>query len=82
MKDKLENSQWYSGGFAKEVMYQTYLMTFSQNLHLKDVLLKTKDSRMVEAIPTNKRWDVVLNIKSPEIFDPNTGMAKIGWVKS
>ncbi len=51
-------------------MCQTCLMKFSQNLHLKNFLLKTKDSRMVEASPTNKRWGVGLNIKSPETFDP------------
>ena len=69
IKDKVESSKWYTGE-AKESMYQTCILKFSQNLPLKQFLLNTNNTKMVEASPSNKRWGVGLSLKNPAIFDP------------
>ncbi len=65
----LDDSNWYSSGKAKDEMYNTCLMTFSQNPNIKAFLLATKNSKMVEASWYNKKWGVGLSFSNEAVFD-------------
>ncbi len=55
---------------AKEIMFEGCLLKFSQSNFLKQFLLKTEDTVLVEANPRDKFWAVGLGIQDPDLFNP------------
>lgn len=64
-------SDWHKKEMAKKQMLKCCMRKFSapENSHLKEFLLKTGDTDIVEASPTDKYWGVGIKITDPAIFD-------------
>ncbi len=63
------DSDWYKKDLAKSQMYKCCLAKFDQNDHLKQFLVQTGESVLVEASPWDKRWGVGISMTNPAIFD-------------
>lgn len=55
---------------AKTIVYKGNYAKFSQNAHLKKLLLSTKDKILVEASPYDTIWGVGMSEDNPDIYDP------------
>ncbi len=64
----VKDSVWYQD-IAKDQMYRCCLVKFRQNPKLKDFLITTGDTILVEGNPRDIRWGIGLSIKDPAIFD-------------
>lgn len=53
-----------------EIMYKACYTKFQQNIGLRDFLLSTKDTVLVEANPHDKFWGVGLKISHNDLFKP------------
>ncbi len=58
---------------ARDVMFGVCKAKFLQNPTLKNFLLATKDSTLIEANPRDKVWAVGLSVRDKDIFN------KKGW---
>lgn len=54
---------------AKDVMYKACLAKFQQHPVLRDFLLATGTTTLVEASPTNKTWGIGVKLSSPDVFN-------------
>jgi ribA/ribD-fused uncharacterized protein len=53
-----------------QIVTQGNYLKFSQNLHLKEILVKTKDKIIVEASPYDRIWGIGLGTDDKKILDP------------
>jgi len=54
---------------GEDIVYQINLAKFNQNTQLRDQLLKTEDSIIVEASPMDRIWGIGLSINNPKSLD-------------
>ena len=54
---------------ARDIVYKINLAKFNQNTQLRDQLLKTEDSIIVEASPMDRIWGIGLSVKNPKSLD-------------
>ena len=54
-----------------KIVIQGNVYKFSQNEDLKKYLLETRDKILVEASPEDKIWGIGLDVKNPDVNDPN-----------
>lgn len=64
-----EIKRW--NNFAKEIVWQGCFYKFTQNEDLFNELIRTDDTLLVEASPTDMVWGVGLSENDPLIKDPN-----------
>lgn len=55
---------------SKEIMFKGCLTKFTQNSSLKDFLLSTGDTVIIEANPKDQFWSVGLSLQDPNLFKP------------
>jgi ribA/ribD-fused uncharacterized protein len=70
------------GNKCNSIVYKGNINKFEQNPRLKQRLLDTKDSIMVEASPYDKIWGVGLRESDPRITNPDLwqGQNRLGFV--
>lgn len=54
----------------KNIIFDANLLKFSQNDNLKEFLLNTGDTILVEASPYDRIYGIGLSINDPKIYDP------------
>lgn len=59
---KNDMSKW-TDGLKRQVMMDALIAKFSQNTHLREVLLSTKDKLLVEASPRDQFWGAGVGLK-------------------
>ena len=55
----------------EEIMYTGVYNKFKSNKSLKEFLLSTGDSILVEASPRDRIWGVGMGLSNPNVYDPN-----------
>ena len=76
---ELTKELWYTEENAKETMFQCCLAKFSQNHALRDFLLSTGSSELVEGNPRDSLWGVALHVSIEKIFSHNEWKGK-NWM--
>ncbi len=61
---------------CKQIVYEGNYATFTQHPDLKEELLKTKGTVLVEASPVNQIWGVGLSEDDPRILNPKEWRGK------
>lgn len=64
-----DNSDWFKTDLAKKQMLKCCLRKFFSDEHLKEFLLNTGETDLVEASPFDKYWGVGIKLSDPAIFD-------------
>lgn len=67
---------------STEIMFNGCYAKFIQNVELKDFLLRTKDTTLIEASPRDKIWGVGVGLQNPNLFEPDhwCGQNRLGKV--
>lgn len=63
LQDRHNDMSKWNDGLKKKTMSDALIAKFSQNPHLKDCLLATKDAELVEASPIDTFWGVGVALK-------------------
>jgi ribA/ribD-fused uncharacterized protein len=74
------DKEWYGGSIpAKKYMFEGNFLKYSQNEKLKNLLLETSPTRLVEASPYDTIWGVGLSEQSILIHSPSSWRGK-NWL--
>ena len=55
----------------EDIVYRGNYLKFTQNPHLKEALLETGNSILVEASPSDKIWGIGMTESNPKVHDPS-----------